>query len=518
MSVAHSTRVEPLLNASRLRSRAFWLRLPCRSTAGTPPAVSCLASFLAWCLVRVNSTARSSPEASSLTTWLLSSGVDPEHVVGHRGDRRDGRVDRVRGGPVQVPLDQHVDAVVQGGGEQQPLADLRGPVHQPLHAGQEAQVGHVVGLVEDGDLDGGQVAVPLPDQVLQPAGTGDEHVDAAGEGLHLRVLPDPTEDRGGAHAQRAGQRVDDGRHLVGQLTGRHQDQRTGLARLPADRGGGEPGDQREREGQRLARAGAPAAQHVPAGQRVRQRRDLDRERLGDAAGGEHLHQRGGHAQRGEAGGHRGLDRGRLGARLPDRLLGPRVRLRDRRLRGRSRCRGRHRLGVGATGAPTASTAAAPTGAGLARHLPAGGLVRADQRLGRSGGAAGRTGGAAAGAVTGGGRDRLVRGQGRGPHRVVATVRRLGGATGGGTSGPHRPVGRRVAGAPPWRCLCADVESTCSRMSGGGAGPLTVPRRPRASARGAARAWSHLRGALPGEPPSCGPRWVGTVRSRNANDL
>ena len=104
-------------------------------------------------------------------------------MVGHRADRRDGRVDRVRGRVAQVALDQHVDAVVQRGGEQHPLADLRGAVHDPLDAGQEAEVGHVVGLVEDGDLDGAEVAVALLDQVLEPAGAGDDDVEAAGERL-----------------------------------------------------------------------------------------------------------------------------------------------------------------------------------------------------------------------------------------------------------------------------------------------------------------------------------------------
>ena len=93
---ARAPGLAPLLNASRLRSRAFWLRLPCRSTAGMPGAVSCLASFLAWCLVRVNSTLRPRPEASSRTTSALSAVCTCEHVVGHRADRRDGRVDRVR--------------------------------------------------------------------------------------------------------------------------------------------------------------------------------------------------------------------------------------------------------------------------------------------------------------------------------------------------------------------------------------------------------------------------------------
>src|SRR5665811_1158669 len=50
MSVATITRTAPVEKASRLRSRAGWLRFPCRSTAGMPAAVSCLASFLA-CLL-----------------------------------------------------------------------------------------------------------------------------------------------------------------------------------------------------------------------------------------------------------------------------------------------------------------------------------------------------------------------------------------------------------------------------------------------------------------------------------
>src|SRR5947199_201462 len=120
MSVATRTRVSPLLNASRLRSRAFWLRLPCRSTAGMPAAVS---------------------------------------------------------------------------------------------------------FVEDGDLDGGQVGVALADEVLQPARAGDEHVDATGQRLHLRVLADPAEDDGRLHPERAGQRVDDGEDLVGELACRHQHER-----------------------------------------------------------------------------------------------------------------------------------------------------------------------------------------------------------------------------------------------------------------------------------------------------
>jgi hypothetical protein len=190
----------------------------------------------------------------------------------------------------QVALDEDVDPVVERGREQQPLAHLRRAVHEALDAGQETEIGHVVGLVEDGDLHGAEVAVPLADEVLEPARAGDEHVDAAGEGLHLRVLADATEDRGGLHPDGAGQRVDDRGDLVGQLAGRHQDQRARPLGLPPAVRGSQAGDQREAEGQGLARAGAAATEDVPAGEAVGQRGDLDRERRGDAAAGEHLDQ------------------------------------------------------------------------------------------------------------------------------------------------------------------------------------------------------------------------------------
>ena len=55
--------------------------------------------------------------------------------------------------------------------EKQPLPDLGRRVHDPTHAGQEAEVGHVVRLVEDGDLDRPEVDVALTHEVL--AVTGD---------------------------------------------------------------------------------------------------------------------------------------------------------------------------------------------------------------------------------------------------------------------------------------------------------------------------------------------------------
>ena len=152
MSVATSTRTCPLVKSARLRSRALCDRLPCNSTAGMPAAHSCLASFLAPCLVRMNSSERSSPDASALTTAALSPDGDGEHVMGHRVDRRHFRIDRVHDRIDEVLANQAVDRLVERRREQQPLSAGRRRIEDALDAGQEAEVGHVIGLVEHGDL------------------------------------------------------------------------------------------------------------------------------------------------------------------------------------------------------------------------------------------------------------------------------------------------------------------------------------------------------------------------------
>ena len=162
-----------------------------------PAAVSCCASFLAWCLVRMNRMRRPVPEASAVDQLLLGVGAgDVEHVVGHRGDRRVRLVDGVQHFGCAGTLDQLVDAVVEGRAEQQALAVGRRGRQDAGDAGQEAEVGHVVGLVEHGDLDGVEGDEALLHQVLEAAGAGDDDVDAGLERGDLAVLRDAAEDRG----------------------------------------------------------------------------------------------------------------------------------------------------------------------------------------------------------------------------------------------------------------------------------------------------------------------------------
>ena len=224
-----------------------------------------------------------------------------EHVVRHRGDRRLCRVGLVGHRVGEEALDQDVHPGVEGRREQQPLAVARGAVHDAAHHRQEAEVGHVVGLVEHGDLDGVEVDVALAHEVLETAGARHDDVDTPAQGGDLRVLAHPAEDGLAAQAERPGQRDERRLDLRGQLAGRREDQGT-RARGPALDGVlRQPREQRQQEGVGLAGAGPATAEDVAARHRVRQGRRLDGRGHRDAGGGKDIGQRSGHAKVGKSG-------------------------------------------------------------------------------------------------------------------------------------------------------------------------------------------------------------------------
>ena len=210
-----------------------------------------------------------------------------------------GRVGLVHGRPLQEPLHQPVDAAVQGGREEHPLARPRGLGQQSGDAGQEAEVSHVVGLVEDGDLDRVEPAQALLDEILQTAGAGDEDVDTGLQRLGLGLLADSAEDGPAAQSGDRSQRLQRSVDLGGELTGGSQDHRSGLAGTRLRRRCRQPGDQRQQEGVGLAGAGAAPAEDIPAGDGIREGRGLDRGGSDDVAIGEYLRQGRGHAERAE---------------------------------------------------------------------------------------------------------------------------------------------------------------------------------------------------------------------------
>jgi hypothetical protein len=241
---------------------------------------------------------------------VLVGVLHVQQVMLHGGDRAGRRIDGVDHGVVEVGADQAVDVAVQRGREQQPLAPGLHLVEQGGHLRHEAHVRHLVGLVQDGDGDAVQPAVAAVYEVLEPAGRRDDDLGATAQRAGLAADRHAADHRGEPQAQRlrvGGERVGD---LLGQFPGGDEDEGhrlPGLGPLPVD-----AGQYGEAEGERLARPRAPAAQHVPAGQGVGQRRRLDRERHGHAFGAQCGQQPVGQAETGEVldGGQRRGDGGR----------------------------------------------------------------------------------------------------------------------------------------------------------------------------------------------------------------
>ncbi len=214
----------------------------------------------------------------------LVARLHDEDVVAHGGDGALGGVDLVAHRVLQVALDQAGDLVLHRGREEHALAALGDLVEQLGDLGHEAQVRHLVGLVEDGDLDVLERAGAAVDDVAQTARGGDEDVDAALQGVDLVAHRGAAADDLHAQAEDVAVRLERVGDLHGQLAGGGQDDAARLLLLGvAARQGGE---ERQTEGEGLAGAGAAAAQDVLARQRVRDGRGLDREGLGHTVLGE----------------------------------------------------------------------------------------------------------------------------------------------------------------------------------------------------------------------------------------
>ncbi|GAA1309991.1 hypothetical protein GCM10009647_032680 [Streptomyces sanglieri] len=230
---------------------------------------------------------------------VLVRALHVEHVVLHRGHRTGRRVDRVDHRVVQVIPYQQVDVTVQGRREQHPLALRQHLVEQVGDLRHESHVGHLVGLVEDGDGDPVQPAVAAVDEVLEPAGRGDDDLGAGAQRGGLPADRHAADDGGHPQPERAGVRGERVGDLLGQFPGGDEDQGQRAAGVgPVAR---DPGQQGQTEGEGLAGAGPAAPQHVAPREGVRQGGRLDRERRGDALGGERREQRLGQVQFREGG-------------------------------------------------------------------------------------------------------------------------------------------------------------------------------------------------------------------------
>ncbi len=86
---------------------------------------------------------------------------------------------------------QLLDLFGHGGAEHQVLALLRQLGDHLFHIVDKAHVQHPVGLVQDKDLDVGQVDEALPHQIVQAARAGDQDIHALLQGFHLGACPTP---------------------------------------------------------------------------------------------------------------------------------------------------------------------------------------------------------------------------------------------------------------------------------------------------------------------------------------
>jgi hypothetical protein len=195
----------------------------------------------------------------------------------------------------------------------------RGGSQERLDIGQEAQVEHLVGLVQHERLDLRQVEVALLEQVDHASGGADHDLDAAVQRLDLRLVGAAAVDLQHTDAAVAGSGGEVAGDLHGELTGGDHHERLRLAGL----GQGFPAvlaraddalQDRDAEAEGLAGTGLGLADDVVPAERDRQRQRLDRERMGDADVAERADDGLGDSEVGEGGGH-------LGVRVGDLHLG-----------------------------------------------------------------------------------------------------------------------------------------------------------------------------------------------------
>ncbi len=246
-------------------------------------------------------TAEDHHETAALGLQYARDHLGLVHVVRAvdelRGVRdRRARVVRRRGADVRglrhVAAREADDGARHGRREQHGLAAGRQHVDDLLDVGQEAQVEHLVGLVEDERLDVLEVELLLSREVQQAARGADDHVDALLEGLDLRLVGPVAVDGEDAYVTdlaRGQQVVGD---LCAQLARGDDDERLrgvgeglGLGAAGLDVGGdGDALEERETEAQGLAGAGLGLADDVLAGQGDGERHLLDGEGGDDADG------------------------------------------------------------------------------------------------------------------------------------------------------------------------------------------------------------------------------------------
>ena len=207
-----------------------------------------------------------------------------------RGRRHHGGVVRRLGADVHrvahVGAGQRDDGRGHGRREQHRLAGLGRLRQQRDDVGEEAEVEHLVGLVEHEGVHVGEVERATVGQVDEATRGAHDDVDAGLERLELGVVADAAVDGQDAQAHVLAGEVEVVGDLERELTGRGHDQglRLALRQVGVRRvaGGDRALQDRDAEGEGLAGARAGLADEVGAEQGDREGHLLDGERGGDA--------------------------------------------------------------------------------------------------------------------------------------------------------------------------------------------------------------------------------------------
>ena len=210
----------------------------------------------------------------------LGGGLDGQHVVVHGCDRGADGGGLVTDGVHQEGVDDLLDLPVQGGGEQHLLGAHGDRGEDVADVRQEAEVGHVVGLVDHGGLHQVQLQRAALGEVDQAARRGHHDPDAAGDGVGLLLDVHATGDQLRLDPDSAGEGMDRVDHLDRELAGgdQHHAERPTAVHLAAAEAGGH----REGEGEGLARAGLGTGEHVASREGVGQDHRLDLESVLEA--------------------------------------------------------------------------------------------------------------------------------------------------------------------------------------------------------------------------------------------
>ena len=224
-------------------------------------------------------------------------GVDPEEELPGRGDGGllAFRLGVDEGRPLGVAARQRHHRLRHGGREQHRLPVRRGGGDDRLHVRQEAEVEHLVGLVEHEDPQRAKLQVALAQMVEEAARGADHDLGALGQRDDLRAQRAAAHDRHRPDAGVAAGGVDVAGDLQAELPGGDDHQRLHLGLLGVDLL-----DDRDAEGEGLAGAGARLADQVDPGEGQRQAEGLDGEGVLDTDPGQRGQRGRGGAEVGEA--------------------------------------------------------------------------------------------------------------------------------------------------------------------------------------------------------------------------